>query len=70
MPKQKKKNTATPNSVTTVHVVPRNPFSDHPLMRKGGVHQKTKSAERSQTRRETKRLARDWSSNSHHQDSI
>lgn len=62
MPKRKQKNTDTLNSVTTVHVVPRNPFSSHPLMRKGGVHHKTKSAERSQTRRETKRLARDWSS--------
>ncbi|WP_196140765.1 hypothetical protein [Aliikangiella sp. G2MR2-5] len=45
----------------TIESRPRNPFSDHPLMRKGGVHQKSKSAERSKARRETKRLARDWS---------
>ncbi len=41
---------------------PRNPFAHHPLMLKGGVHEKSKSAQRAETRRETKRLARDWSS--------
>lgn len=61
MPKQTKKTAPGPNDATSVQVVPRNPFSNHPLMRKGGAHQKSKSAERSQTRRETKRLARDWS---------
>ena len=44
-------------------VAPRNPFANHPLMRKSAVHVKSKSAKRSKTRRETKQLARDWSAN-------
>ena len=43
------------------YLAPRNPYANHPLMRKGGVHEKSKSALRAETRRETKRLARDWS---------
>ena len=46
-------------NVTTQTVVPRNPYANHPLMRKGGVHEKSKSALRAETRRETMRLARD-----------
>lgn len=38
---------------------PRNPYADHPLMRKGGVHQKSKSALRAAARRELKQLTRD-----------
>ena len=46
----------------TQTVAPRNPFANHPLMRKGGeVHQKSSSAHRAAIRRETKRLSRDWS---------
>ena len=41
---------------------PRNPYANHPLMRKSAVHEKSKSAGRSKTRRETKQLVRDWSS--------
>ncbi len=41
---------------------PRNPYANHPLMRRSAVHEKFKSAERSKTRREIKQLARDWSS--------
>lgn len=51
-----------PLTITVRTNAPRNPFAHHPLMRKGGVHQKSKSAQRAETRRETKRLARDWSS--------
>jgi len=58
MPKSKKKRN---RQVNTIAVAPRNPYTNHPLMRKGGVHQKSKSAERSQTRREVKQMARDWS---------
>lgn len=58
MAKRKKKNRsrATPQLQTT----PRNLVAQHPLMRKGGVHEKSKSAQRSAARRETQRLARDW----------
>lgn len=52
-------NSATQISVAPV--APRNPYANHPLMRKSAVHEKSKSAERSKTRRETKQLARDWS---------
>jgi len=58
MPKGKKKRN---RQMTSIAVAPRNPYTNHPLMRKGGVHQKSKSAERSQTRREVKQMARDWS---------
>ena len=56
MPKRRKNNHS--NSVT---VAPRNPFSQHPLMRRGGVHQKSNSAKRAADRRETRRQSRDWS---------
>ena len=45
----------------SVQNTPRNPFANHPLMKKGGAHQKSKTAERTKARRETQRLARDWS---------
>ena len=54
MPIRKKNKATSPNSVTMAQEAPRNPFSNHPLMRKGGVHRKSKSAERSQSRRETR----------------
>ncbi len=47
--------------ITIAPVAPRNPYANHPLMRKSAVHEKSKSAKRSKTRRETKQLARDWS---------
>jgi len=47
--------------ITIAPVAPRNPYANHPLMRKSAVHEKSKSAERSKTRSETKQLARDWS---------
>lgn len=40
---------------------PRNPFSQHPMMRKGGVHKKSNSAKRTAARREIQRQSRDWS---------
>ncbi len=62
MTKKKKRRANSLITIATTHTVaPRNPFSNHPLMRKGGAHEKTKSAQRAQTRRETKKLARDWS---------
>ena len=61
MTKKKKRRSQLTTIATTQTVAPRNPFSHHPLMRKGGVHEKTKSAQRAETRRETKKLARDWS---------
>ena len=48
--------------ITIAPVSPRNPYATHPLMKKSAVHVKSKSSERSKTRRETKQLARDWSS--------
>jgi hypothetical protein len=37
----------------------RNPFHDHPLMRKGGVHEKTNKAKREN---EKQKLKREWCS--------
>ena len=49
------------SSITvSVQNTPRNPFANHPMMKKGGVHQKSKSAERAKARRETRKQARDW----------
>ncbi len=63
MSKSKKKKSRNRNRriATPILIAPRNPYSDHPLMRKGGVHQSSKSAERSKIRREIKQLTRDWS---------
>ena len=38
----------------------RNGHAFHPIMRKGGVHQKSESAKRSATRRATRQQAREW----------
>lgn len=38
---------------------PRNPFHDHPLMRKGGVHEKTYKAKR---KGEKQKLKKEWCS--------
>lgn len=38
----------------------RNPVAAAPILRKGGVHQKSKSAERAQTRVQLKREAGKW----------
>jgi len=62
MPKRKKHRQRQNLLSQTQTVAPRNPFASHPLMRSGGgVHQKSPSALRAATRRETKRLSRDWS---------
>ncbi|MDH5432830.1 MAG: hypothetical protein OEY19_02715 [Gammaproteobacteria bacterium] len=60
MAKSKKRVRQKSNSV--VSQAPRNPFAHHPLMSKGGVHQKSQSSLRSKARRETRQLARDWAS--------
>jgi len=51
-------------ATNTVHnrSAPRNPYADHPLMSKGGVHEKPKKTQRSSVRRETEQLVRDWMS--------
>lgn len=61
MAKQKHRKSDTASHLHT-RSAPRNPFSNHPLMRKGGVHEKTKKAQRASARRETKQLVRDWHS--------
>lgn len=38
-------------------IKPRNPFHDHPLMRKGGVHEKTNKAKR---KGEKQKLKKEW----------
>ncbi|MET1253890.1 hypothetical protein [Aliikangiella maris] len=45
-------------SITVQHI-PRNRVSQNPLLRKGGVHQKSNSAKRSAARRQTKRMVDD-----------
>ena len=46
----------------SLNTAPRNPYANHPLMQKGGVHQKSKSASRAAARRELRSMTRDWSS--------
>ncbi len=38
----------------------RNPYAHHPIMRKGGVHEKSKSAKRAATKRDTRQKASEW----------
>jgi hypothetical protein len=54
-----KRNNKRSTSQRTQAQKPRNPYADHPLMRKGGVHQKSTSALRAKARRELKQLTRD-----------
>ncbi len=42
----------------------RNGHAFHPIMKKGGVHEKSKSAERSEDKRKTKALIKEWQSRS------
>jgi len=61
MPKRKKR--STPNNADVNRIIaPRNPYANHPLMRKGGAHEPSKKAKRASVRRETKQLVRDWQS--------
>ena len=39
---------------------PRNFHACHPIMRKGGVHEKSKGAKRAAGKRETQRKASEW----------
>ena len=39
---------------------PRNFHACHPIMRKGGVHEKSKSAKRAAAKRETHRKVGEW----------
>lgn len=58
--KRKRKNrNRNGNSNPTLQLAPRNPLAFNPLMRRGGAHQKSKSALRSAARRETDQMARD-----------
>jgi hypothetical protein len=41
-------------------IKPRNPVARSPLLRKGGVHEKSRSSERSDTKRELEDKAADW----------
>ena len=38
----------------------RNGHAFHPIMKKGGVHETAKSAERRKAKDETKKLAKEW----------
>ncbi len=38
----------------------RNFHACHPIMRKGGVHEKSSSAKRAAAKRETRRKAKEW----------
>ncbi len=38
-------------------IKPRNPFYDHPLMKKGGVHEKTNKAKRKGEKQKISQLA-------------
>ena len=38
----------------------RNPIADAPILRKGGAHQKSKTAERTRARTELRRESAEW----------
>jgi hypothetical protein len=61
MSKSKKRHSKN-KLLSSLNARPRNPYVNHPLMQKGGAHQKSKSACRAATRRELKCMTRDWSS--------
>ncbi len=44
--------------------LPRNPHACHPIMRKGGVHEKSRGAKRAAAKRETRRKTSEWLSRS------
>lgn len=46
-------------SKRNIDLKPRNPFHDHPLMRKGGTHEKTNKAKR---KGEKQALRKEWRS--------
>lgn len=45
---------------TKLQTTPRNPLANHPLMCKGGVHEKTESAKRAAEKRKIKKQADEW----------
>ncbi len=49
------------------NLITRNPYYNHPMMRKGGVHQKSKSALRATARREIRKLTRGCDTNVFHE---
>ncbi|TQV77525.1 hypothetical protein FLL45_06165 [Aliikangiella marina] len=60
MAKSKKRKSKKRNSrETAVMRAPRNPLALNPLMRRGGAHQQSNSAQRAAARREVKQMARD-----------
>jgi len=56
----KRKTSKKPVEITKLIVTPRNPYATHPLLKKGGVHEKSNKALRASTRQEAKQQARDW----------
>jgi len=56
-----KKRRAKKKTPASLNNAPRNPYVNHPLMQKSGVHQKSQSARRAAARREVTKMTRDWS---------
>lgn len=44
---------------------PRNHHAYHPIMKKGGVHEKSNKAKRNKSKRETQKAAAQWRGRSH-----
>ena len=42
--------------------VPGNPIAQNPLLRKGGAHLRAKSADRFDSKKQTRKAAREWDS--------
>jgi len=59
MAKKRRRKSRNQDTLPTVQAAPRNPLALNPLMRRGGAHQQSKSAQRAAARREVSRLARD-----------
>lgn len=51
---------ATPAPKKVVKQQKRNGHAFHPIMAKGGVHEKSKSAQRAAAKQQTNRKAREW----------
>ena len=62
MSKNKRRRKRRQNNQAVLNNAPRNTYACNPIMRKGGVHQQSKSSQRTTARRETNRMARDWAS--------
>ena len=54
MPKSKYNKSSTGSAIRNIHAC-------HPIMRKGGVHEKSKGAKRAKAKKEVRQKVKEWS---------